>query len=188
MPHRATMASTLLLAISLSAAWAADQNVWDECNQTGDTGASIAACTQIIQASEETTTNRAIAYYVRAGAYKTKGDNDHAVADYTKAIEANAHYADAYAGRGIVHQIKGDNEDAIADYTKAIEIDPRYASAYLGRGMVYRLLGDSDQPKPSRSIRATRLPTLTAVATFNRSMWGTISDRANWKGVRGRAT
>jgi tetratricopeptide (TPR) repeat protein len=144
MPHRATMASTLLLAISLSAAWAADQNVWDECNQTDDTGASIAACTQIIQASEETTTNRAIAYYVRAGAYKTKGDNDHAVADYTKAIEANAHYADAYAGRGIVHQIKGDNEDAIADYTKAIEIDPRYARAYLGRGMVYRLKGDSD--------------------------------------------
>ena len=50
MPHRAAMASTLLLGISLSAAWAADQNVWDECNQTGDTGASIAACTQILQA------------------------------------------------------------------------------------------------------------------------------------------
>src|ERR1700751_328528 len=99
MPHRATMASTLLLAISLSAAWAADQNVWDECNQTGDTGASIAACTQIVQASEETTTNRAIAYYVRAGAYKTRGDNDRAIADYTRAIEANAHYADGYAGR-----------------------------------------------------------------------------------------
>jgi tetratricopeptide (TPR) repeat protein len=105
MPHRATMASTLLLAISFSAALAADQNVWDECNQTGDTGASIAACTQILQAPDEATSNRAIAYYVRAGAYKTKGDNDHAIADYTRAIEANAHYADAYAGRGIVRRL-----------------------------------------------------------------------------------
>ena len=170
MPHRAAMTSTLLLAISLSAAWAADQNMWDDCNQTGDTGASIAACTQILQAPGEATSNRAIAYYVRAGAYKTKGDNDHAIADYTKAIEANAHYADAYAGRGIVHQIKGDNDDAIADYAKAIEIDPRYASAYLGRGMVYRLTGDSDRavadlPKLSRSIRATRLRTLIAAAS-----------------------
>jgi tetratricopeptide (TPR) repeat protein len=144
MPHRATTTSGLLLAISVSAAWAADQKVWDQCNQTGDTDASIAACTQILQAADEPTSNRAIGYYVRAGAYKTKGDNDRAIADYTRAIDANAHYADAYASRGIVYQIKGDNDHAIADYTKAIEIDPHYASAYVGRGMVYRLKGDSD--------------------------------------------
>jgi tetratricopeptide (TPR) repeat protein len=144
MSHRAAMTSALLLVMSLSAAFAADQRVWDECNQNGDADASIAACTQILQAHDETTSNRAIAYYVRAGAYKTKGDNDHAIVDYTKAIEANAQYADAYASRGIVYQIKGDNDHAIADYTKAIEIDPRNANAFVGRGMVYRLRGDSD--------------------------------------------
>ena len=144
MSRRAAMTSALLFVMSLTAASAADQRVWDECNQTGDTGASIAACTQILQAQDETTSNRAIAYYVRAGAYKTKGDNEHAIVDYTKAIEANSHYADAYASRGIVYQIKGDNDHAIADYTKAIEIDPRNANAYVGRGMVYRLKGDSD--------------------------------------------
>src|SRR4029077_3929441 len=100
MPHRAAM-TAFLLAISVIAAWAVDQNVWDECNQTGDADASIAACTQILQAPEETASHRAIAYYVRAGAYKIKGNNDHAIADYTKAIEANSHYADAFAGRGI---------------------------------------------------------------------------------------
>src|ERR1700751_1239803 len=125
MPHRAAMASTILLAVSVSAASAADQNVWDACNQAADTDASIAACTQILQAPDETTSNRAIAYYIRAGAYKTKGDDDRAAEDYTKAIEVNARYADAYTGRGIIYQIKGDNGGAIADYTKAIEIDPR---------------------------------------------------------------
>ena len=82
------MASTLLLFVSVTTASAADQNVWDQCNQTADTDASIAACMQILQAPDETTSNRAIAYYVRGGAYKAKGDNDHAIADYSKAIEA----------------------------------------------------------------------------------------------------
>jgi hypothetical protein len=63
-----TVGVDLLLAVTPSAAGAADQNVWDECNQIGDTGASIAACTRILQAPDEATSNRAIAYYMRAGA------------------------------------------------------------------------------------------------------------------------
>src|SRR6478672_10974431 len=121
MPHRAAKVSTLLLVISLTAASAADQKVWDECNQTGDTGASIAACTQILQAPDETTSNRAIAYYVRAGAYKINGDNDHAIADYTKAIAIHPRNANAYVGRGMVYWLKGDSDHAVADYSQAIE-------------------------------------------------------------------
>ena len=105
MPHLMAKMSTLLLVISSTAVFAADQSAWDECTHTRDSDASIAACTKILQGADETTSNRAIAYYARAGAYKTKGDNDQAIADYTKAIEANPHYADAYAGRGIVYQI-----------------------------------------------------------------------------------
>ena len=159
--------STLLLAMSLTAAFAADQSVWDMCTHTGNSDASIAACTKILQGADETTSNRAIALYARAGAYKTKGDNDRAVADYTKAIEANSHYADAYAGRGIVYQIIGNNDDAIADYSKAIEIDPRYANAYVGRGMVYRLKGDSDHAIVDFT-RAIEINPRYATAYFNR--------------------
>ena len=60
-----------------------------------DKDASITACTQILQAPSETVSDRAIAYYIRGGAYQTKGDSNNAVADYTKAIEANLRYADA---------------------------------------------------------------------------------------------
>ena len=166
-PLRRGEMSTLLLLVSLSAASAADQQVWDECTHTSDSDASIAACTKILQAADETTSNRAIAYYARAGAYKTKGDNDQAIADYTKAIEANSRYADAYAGRGIVYQIRGNNDDAIADYSKAIEIDPRYANAYVGRGMVYRLKGDSDHAIADYT-QAIEINPRYAIAYFNR--------------------
>jgi tetratricopeptide (TPR) repeat protein len=83
--------------------------------------------------------NRAITYRACAGAYKAKGDKHQAIADYTKAIEANSRYADAYAARGIVYQIIGKNDDAISDYSKAIEIDPRKADTGVGRGVAYRL-------------------------------------------------
>ena len=145
MQHRVMVASTLLLFVSAVAASAADQSIWDQCNQTRDKNASITACTQILQAPSETVSDRAIAYYIRGGTYQTRGDSDNAVADYTKAIEANSQYADAYVGRGIVYQAKGDSDRAIADYTKAIEINPRYAEAYVGRGIVYRVKGESDR-------------------------------------------
>jgi tetratricopeptide (TPR) repeat protein len=143
--HPVTIASTLMLLISANAASAADQSVWDQCSQTRDTDASLTACTQILKAAGETTSDRAIAYYIRGGAYRTKGDSDSAIADYTKAIEANSQYADAYVGRGIVYHSKGDSDGAIADYTKALEIDPRYAEAYVGRGTVYRIKGDNNR-------------------------------------------
>ena len=167
MPHLTAKMSTLLLVMSLTAASAADQSVWDECTHTPDSDASIAACTKILQAADETTSDRAIAFNARAGAYKTKGDNDQSIADYTKAIEANSHYADAYAGRGIVYQIKRNNDDAIADYSKAIEIDPRYANAYVGRGMIYRLKGDSDHAIADYS-QAIEINPRSAIAYFNR--------------------
>ena len=131
MRYPVTMPSILLLVVSAIAASAADQSVRDQCNQTRDTDASLTACTQILQAAGETTSDRAIGYYIRGGAFQTKGDSDSAVADYTKAIEAKPQYADAYAGHGIVYQARGDYDSAIADYTKAIEIDPRYAEAYV---------------------------------------------------------
>ena len=59
MQHRVTIASTLLLVVSAIAASAADQSIWDQCNQTRDKDASITACTQILQAPSETVSDRA---------------------------------------------------------------------------------------------------------------------------------
>jgi len=83
MRHPVTIASILLLVFSAISASAADKSVWDKCNQTCDTGASISACTQIVQASGETASDRAIAYSIRGGAYQAEGDSDRAIEDFT---------------------------------------------------------------------------------------------------------
>jgi tetratricopeptide (TPR) repeat protein len=145
MPNLMSMAPVALLLISLTAATAADRKQWDECAQAQEPDASIAACTKILQADNEPSSNLPVAYYARAGAYKVKGENDRAISDYTRAIEANSLYADAYVGRGIVYQFEGHSGRAISDYSRAIEINPHYANAYVGRGMVYWFTGESDR-------------------------------------------
>jgi tetratricopeptide (TPR) repeat protein len=155
----AVKTSTLLFVVSLTAASAADQSVWDECTHARDSDASIAACTKILQGADETTSNRAIAYYARAGAYKTKGDNDQAIVDYTKAIEANSHYADAYAGRGIAYQIRAITTMPsliIRKRSKSIRGTPMHMLAE-GWSIGSRAKATTRLqtiPKPSRSIRA----------------------------------
>ena len=85
------------------------------------------------------------AYYNRGNAYRAKGDHDHAIADYTKAIELNPKVAGYYDGRGDAYKAKGDLDKAIADYTKAIEISPKWDEAYRDRGLAYYAKKDYDQ-------------------------------------------
>ena len=100
MRHPVTIASTLLLVFSAISASAADKSVWDKCNQTRNRDASIAACTQVVQAPGETASDRAIAYSIRGGAYQAEGDSNRAIEDFTKAIEINPQDAKAYVRRG----------------------------------------------------------------------------------------
>jgi tetratricopeptide (TPR) repeat protein len=77
--------------------------------------------------------------------YRLKGDSDHAIADYTQAIEINPRYANAYFNRGSIFQTKGAHDGAIADFTKAIEITPRNTGAFYHRGLAHRAKGEIDQ-------------------------------------------
>src|SRR5215470_9394771 len=91
--------------------------------------------------------DRAVAdfYIGRGAAYLSKGDNDRAIADLTKAIEIDPKYAAAYNSRGNAYRDRKDYDQAIADHTRAIEIDPKYAAAYNNRGNAYRDKKDYDQ-------------------------------------------
>lgn len=75
-------------------------------------------------------------YYERAGEKMIQHDYDGAVADYSKAIEADPNYLDAYANRAIAKSAKGDPGGALEDFSKAEKIDPNsFIVLYARAGM-----------------------------------------------------
>ena len=70
---------------------------------------------------------------------------DHAIADFTKAINLDPNAVDAYSSRAGLYSQNGDHDRAIADYDHMIQIDPNNAEAYAFRGAVYSQEGKYDQ-------------------------------------------
>jgi tetratricopeptide (TPR) repeat protein len=85
---------------------------------------AIAACTRSIESGQFTGHNLAVDYSNRGVEYKTKGDYDHAIADYNDAIRLDPKYTDAYYNWGIAKRAKGGAAGADADVAKAKQLDP----------------------------------------------------------------
>src|SRR5438105_1181051 len=62
-----------------------------------------------------------------------QGDADGAIAEFTKAIEADPTYSKAYNNRGLARQRKDDLAGAIEDFSKAIELNPKFTQALNNR-------------------------------------------------------
>jgi len=106
-----------VLAIG-SAATPVSANDEQDCFQGKEPEIRIKGCSDIILRDP----NDATAYHNRAVAYGLAGDIDHAIADYTKAIEIAPNSAAAYDNRGRAYASKGDYTRALADVTKAREL------------------------------------------------------------------
>ena len=66
----------------------------------------------------------------RGRSYEHRGDYEHAIEDYTKAIELDPYFAAAYNNRGATYYKKGNYDRAVEDYTKAIDLKLDYTNAY----------------------------------------------------------
>jgi tetratricopeptide (TPR) repeat protein len=77
-------------------------------------------------------------YNNRGAAYQIKGENERAIADFSKALDIDPRLAKAYYNRAAGYQAKSEIDRAIADYSKAIEINPLYGNAYFSRGQRLR--------------------------------------------------
>ena len=86
-------------------------------------------------------------------AYRVKGENDRAIADYTEAIRLDPKNANAYSNRGYAYSDKGDTDRAIADFTEAIRLDPKFAIAYNNRGLAYGEKAKMTVPLPTITRR-----------------------------------
>lgn len=77
-----------------------------------------------------------------------QGDNDGAIAHYTKAIALETdklQLTHLYNQRGIVYDRMGLREQALADINQAITLRPRYAQSYASRSGIYFRQGLYDQ-------------------------------------------
>jgi PQQ-dependent catabolism-associated CXXCW motif protein len=86
----------------------------------------------------------AVGYDSRGQRYFSKRDYDHAIQEFTLAIQLNPTYAPAYGNRGDAHLMRGDYDLAIQDLDEAIKLDPKIVRFYSERGYVYLITGNYD--------------------------------------------
>ena len=129
----------------------------------------IESCTALINGGGQSSRILSITYYNRGLAYRLKGDNDRAIADFNEAVKADPANTFAFMSRGTARYEKGDTDGAIADYGEAVRVDPNNALAFTNRCNVYRTKGDNDRAIADCD-QATRLSPQLAQAFNNRGM------------------
>ncbi len=80
-------------------------------------------------------------YTLRAGSHWALADNEHALADFNKAIELGYEVAHAFSSRGLFHAAVGEYDAAIADYTIAIGKDAKDDVLLVNRASVFMSMG-----------------------------------------------
>ncbi len=105
----------------------------------------IVACTRNIQSGRFSGRNLAVAFANRGHAYKSKGQWDRAIADYSEAIRLKPDDAQIFNNRGNAHYYNGQLDRAIEDYDEAVRLQPDLAEAFGNRGNVYRKKGRFDR-------------------------------------------
>ncbi len=73
-------------------------------------------------------------YVNRGYVYEKRGDNELALADFSKSLEINSGTAMAYLDRGAVYSNLGKDSLALLDFNKAIELNPSNPEQYYNRG------------------------------------------------------
>lgn len=76
-------------------------------------------------------------FYSRGTESLTKGQNEKAIKEYTKALELDPKHKNANNHRGIAYKRLNRFDLAMADFNRALELDPNDADSYANRGLIY---------------------------------------------------
>jgi tetratricopeptide (TPR) repeat protein len=83
-----------------------------------------------------------VAHMNRGNAYLAQQEDEKALKDYARALEANPRNAGAYANTAAVALKRKEFDAVIAACTQATELDPRMGEAYINRAEAYQGKGE----------------------------------------------
>jgi tetratricopeptide (TPR) repeat protein len=129
--------------MTLPAAARADDK--SDCHGNKDVEVRLKTCSALIQHDSKDAT----AYLDRGNAYQYKGEVDHAIADYDKAIELKPDYAAVYDVRARAYVSKGDYTRALDDVTKGGELNSKAKKAAAPK---------TDKAKPAAKAASAAKP------------------------------
>jgi tetratricopeptide (TPR) repeat protein len=140
----------LLLSGTLAAAAAGDTGA---CNGHG-VGADqqIAACTRLIAAGRLDPRELPLAYVQRGNAWQDKGDQERAIQDYSRAIQADPRFAGAYNNRAWAYHRVGQPDRGLPDADRAVQLAPREPNFLDTRARI--LIGLGRKQEAARDLRA----------------------------------
>ena len=92
-----------------------------------------------------------------------------AIANFTKALDADNNFSEAYLKRGACLLILNDIPNALVDLDKAIEINPKNAVAYYNRGLIKKQQNEYDAAIEDFSL-SIALKKEFGIAYFNRAL------------------
>jgi serine/threonine-protein kinase len=104
------------------------------------------------------------------------GHYDEAIADFTKALEADPASVNALLSRGLAKTAQGKHEEAIADFTKAFELNPKASVAVNNRGNAKSFLGRFEEA----------IEDFTKAVGLEPAYAGAYNNRGNAKAFLGR--
>ena len=122
--------------------------------------------------------------FKRGNDYLSQHQYDHAISDYTRALDINPSMAEAYNNRGYAYGSKSQYDQAICDYTKALELKLS-AKIYDNRGYAYVIKAQYDRAISDFNNALEINPEYAQV--YNNRAWAYYSEKEydkSWEDVK----
>ena len=108
----------------------------------GDYDRAVGDCDEALRLDP---TRAKLDYSARGGAFARKGELDRAIAEFTRAIEADPSSAQKWFERGDARFKRRDYVHAIADFDETLRLRPGHGAALARRAWAYFQVGDYDR-------------------------------------------
>lgn len=130
------LVSLLVAPLPAGADAIGDNNICYEKLATGDYKSAIRYCTGAIDSGELSDPDLIAALINRGVAFKSSGEYESAIADYTRALRIAPKDALLYQNRANALREMGDYDAALEDIQTSIDLDPKSAGAWYVRGAI----------------------------------------------------